>query len=39
MTKGVQVKVPKFLTEKDVKVAAAEAFSRGSISIGSSGNR
>ena len=35
MTKVVQVKVPEFLTEKDVRIAAAvEAFSRGSISIG-----
>jgi hypothetical protein len=33
----VQVKVPDFLSERDVKVAAAvEAFSKGSISIGSS---
>ncbi len=35
MTKVVQVKVPEFLSERDVKVAAAiEAFSKGSISIG-----
>jgi predicted HTH domain antitoxin len=33
--KVVQVKVPEFLSERDVKVAAAvEAFSRGSISVG-----
>ena len=35
MTKVVQVKVPEFLSERDVKVAAAiEAFSKGSISVG-----
>ncbi|KPV61425.1 MAG: hypothetical protein AOA65_2241 [Candidatus Bathyarchaeota archaeon BA1] len=33
--KVVQVKVPEFLSERDVKVAAAiEAFSRGSVSVG-----
>lgn len=31
----VQVKVPEFLSEKDVRIAAAiEAFSKGSISVG-----
>lgn len=31
----VQVRVPEFLSERDVKVAAAvEAFSKGSISVG-----
>jgi predicted HTH domain antitoxin len=35
LTKVVQVKVPDFLSERDVKVAAAiEAFSKGSISVG-----
>ncbi|MGD0996427.1 MAG: UPF0175 family protein [Candidatus Bathyarchaeia archaeon] len=35
MTKVVQVKVPDFLSEKDVRIAAAiEAFSKGSISVG-----
>lgn len=35
MTKVVHVKVPEFLSEKDVRiVAAVEAFSRGSISVG-----
>lgn len=35
MTRVVQVKVPEFLTEKDVKIATAiEAFCRGSISVG-----
>lgn len=35
MTKVVQVKVPEFLSEKDVRIAAAiEAFSKGSISVG-----
>ena len=35
ITKVVQVKVPEFLSERDVKVAAAvEAFSKGSISVG-----
>lgn len=34
MTKVVQVRVPEFLSERDVKVAAAvEAFSKGSISV------
>ena len=34
-TKVVQVKVPEFLSERDVKVALAiEAFSKGSISVG-----
>jgi len=33
--KVVQVKVPEFLSERDVKVATAiEAFSRGSVSVG-----
>ncbi len=35
LTKVVQVKVPEFLSEKDVRIAAAiEAFSKGSISVG-----
>jgi predicted HTH domain antitoxin len=35
LTKVVQVKVPDFLSEKDVRIAAAiEAFSKGSISVG-----
>ena len=35
MTKVVQVRVPEFLSERDVRIAAAiEAFSRGSISVG-----
>ena len=35
MTKVVQVKVPEFLSDRDVKVAAAiEALSKDSISIG-----
>lgn len=35
MTKVVQVKVPEFLSERDVRIAAAiEAFSKGSISVG-----
>ncbi|MGD0070211.1 MAG: UPF0175 family protein [Candidatus Bathyarchaeia archaeon] len=35
ITKVVQVKVPEFLSERDVKVAAAvEAFSKDSISVG-----
>ena len=34
--KVVQVKVPEFLFERDVKVAAAiEAFSKGLVSVGS----
>ena len=35
LTKVVHIKVPDFLSERDVKVAAAiEAFSKGSISVG-----
>ncbi len=35
MTKVVEVRVPEFLSERDVKVAAAvEAFTKGSISVG-----
>jgi predicted HTH domain antitoxin len=35
LTKVVQVKVPEFLSERDVRIAAAiEAFSKGSISVG-----
>lgn len=35
MTKVVQVRVPEFLSERDVRIAAAiEAFSKGSISVG-----
>lgn len=35
MTKVVQVKVPEFLSERDVRIAAAmEAFSKGSIGVG-----
>ena len=35
MTKVVQVKVPEFLSDRDVKVAAAiEALSKDSISVG-----
>jgi predicted HTH domain antitoxin len=35
ITKVVQVKVPEFLSERDVRVAAAvEAFSKNSISVG-----
>jgi predicted HTH domain antitoxin len=35
LTKVVQVRVPEFLSERDVKVAAAiEAFSKGSLSVG-----
>ena len=35
ITKVVQVRVPEFLSERDVKVGAAvEAFSKGSISVG-----
>ncbi len=35
MTKMVQVRVPEFLSERDVRIAAAiEAFSKGSISVG-----
>ena len=35
MTKVVQVKVPEFMSERDVRIAAAiEAFSKGSISVG-----
>jgi predicted HTH domain antitoxin len=35
LTKVVEVRVPEFLSERDVKVAAAvEAFSKGSISVG-----
>ena len=35
MTKVVQVKVPEFLSEKDVRIAVAvEAFSKSSISVG-----
>ena len=35
LTKVVEVKVPEFLSDKDVRIAAAvEAFSKGSISVG-----
>ena len=35
MTKVVQVKVPEFLSDRDVRIAAAiEAFSKGAISVG-----
>jgi predicted HTH domain antitoxin len=35
LTKVVEVRVPEFLSERDVKVATAvEAFSKGSISVG-----
>jgi predicted HTH domain antitoxin len=35
LTKVVQVRVPEFLSERDVRIAAAiEAFSKGSISVG-----
>ena len=35
MTKVVQVKVPEFLSERDVRIATAiEAYSKGSISVG-----
>jgi predicted HTH domain antitoxin len=35
LTKVVQVKVPEFLSERDVRIATAiEAYSKGSISVG-----
>ena len=35
LTKVVQVRVPEFLSERDVRIAAAiEAFSKSSISVG-----
>ena len=35
MTKVVQVKVPEFLSERDVRIATAiEAYSKGSINVG-----
>ena len=35
LTKVVHIKVPEFLSQRDVRIAAAvEAFSKGSISIG-----